>query len=71
MAETAKRKARPLDERVTELRVSLRDIGHESKHIPNSALGRLIEHVGDVGVATDAVLMERRPRWLRDIIGLN
>jgi uncharacterized membrane protein len=34
-----------------------------------AAIALVLEHVGDPDVVVDAVLMERRPDWLKELIG--
>ena len=54
---------------VAELRELVAAHGVHLKAGDTILLGRVLERVGDAGLAADAILMVPRPAWLSDLIG--
>lgn len=55
--------------RMLEIRADLALLGAD---LPTNALeliGKVVAHVGDPGVAVDALLLRARPAWLTELVG--
>lgn len=57
---------------VAELRERIAASGVQFRSATDAVmLARVIDHVGDLELAADAIVMDPRPSWLRDLIGLD
>lgn len=62
--------ARPDQAGLHDIRSQLAAAGAQMRPATDLAMiARVLRHVGDAGLAVDAILMTPRPQWLSDLIG--